>query len=238
MKKITDYIPNTITCVNVAAGTAAVFAAMRQDELWCGLQGYQWAYIFIAIAAVADFLDGLSARLLHAYSETGRELDSLCDLVSFGVAPAVLLYGACNACGVPAWGAWTAVLIPVFGALRLARFNVAATTAPSVNFTGLPIPANAIFWIGFTAWMYELEIISGVVVVVCVLLLSWIMTSRMRLFSLKFRSFNLRDNWERYSLVLACAVCCLTMGVTGLLWTIVYYVCLSAARQRRLARSK
>ena len=87
MNIITRNIPNTVTLVNLAAGICSIIFASHGFEHIAGLQAWQWSCIFIGIAAVADFLDGFCARLLHAYSNLGKELDSLCDLVSFGVAP-------------------------------------------------------------------------------------------------------------------------------------------------------
>ena len=112
------------------------------------MQGYQVAFVLIALAAVFDFFDGFTARLLHAVSPLGKELDSLSDAVSFGLAPGMVLYNMLVQYEPESGVAYIAMLIPVFGALRLAKFNV--STDQSTTFTGLPIPANAIFWIGFT----------------------------------------------------------------------------------------
>lgn len=90
LTKIKNNIPNAITCLNLLFGSMAVIVAFKPFEtIGCGLLGYQWAFIFIAAAAVADFCDGLVARLLHAVSPLGAELDSLSDCVSFGLAPAL-----------------------------------------------------------------------------------------------------------------------------------------------------
>lgn len=151
MKAIRNNIPNAITSLNLLFGCLACIAAFHCSDTMCGtdLKGYQWAFIFIALAAVADFFDGLVARLIHAVSNIGAELDSLADLVSFGLAPALVLYNIMLQQGAGHW-ALVALLLPVFGAIRLARFNV--DTNQTTTFTGLPIPANAIFWIGFTSW--------------------------------------------------------------------------------------
>ena len=91
MNVIVKNIPNTITCMNLTAGVLAIIASFRGAAPMWGLTGYEWCWILIGIAAVADFCDGFAARLLHAYSSLGKELDSLCDLISFGVAPAMLM---------------------------------------------------------------------------------------------------------------------------------------------------
>ena len=93
MKKIRNNIPNAITSLNLLCGCFACIAAFRCHEMVCGgLNGYELAFVFIALAAVADFCDGLVARALHAVSNIGAELDSLADLVSFGLAPSMVLY--------------------------------------------------------------------------------------------------------------------------------------------------
>ncbi len=98
-------IYRTGSLVSIVAGVMAVICAFGgRDALW-GLDGFAWAWIFIGIAAVADFLDGFAARTLHTYSSLGKELDSLCDLVSFGVAPAMIMFNCMEAVGSPGMGA-------------------------------------------------------------------------------------------------------------------------------------
>lgn len=225
MNVITRNIPNTITCLNLAAGIMAILCASHGDETWWGgLAAYNWAYIFIGIAAVADFLDGFAARLLHAYSSLGKELDSLCDMVSFGVAPAVVMHYCLGAAGAAEWTRWVVILIPVCGALRLARFNI--DTRQSTSFIGLPIPANAIFWIGYSALVYAGTgfVSEWYVVLLTVLFKSWLMVSPLHLFSLKFKTWGWRGNQWRWLLILTAPVLVFCMGVPGLMWLIVAYV--------------
>lgn len=206
----------------------AIALASKGGELVWQLPAYQWSFIFIAIGAVADFFDGFAARALHAYSNLGKELDSLCDLVTFGVAPAMILFYLLGEYGVAPWVAWTTLLIPVAGALRLARFNI--DTRQTTTFIGLPIPANAIFWIGYASlfaqdgvmFLSEWYWFIPVLLVEC-----WLMNSPLRIFSLKLKNFALKENFPRYLLVLAALVCCFSLGVGGLLWLIVFYVGLS-----------
>ena len=239
MNAIRRNIPNCITCLNVAAGVLAIISAMRGYEEQWGITGIAWAYIFIGIAAVADFLDGFAARLLNAYSGLGKELDSLCDLVSFGVAPAIILYQSLDWAHLnlqtPEWVKWTAVLVPVFAALRLARFNL--DTRQSENFIGLPVPANAIFWIGYTALLtpyYKLfhafgaggsELMAQWWCLLPILLVEcWLMVSPVRMFSLKFKTFGWSGNQWRWLLILTAGVLVFCMGVPGLMWLVIAYV--------------
>lgn len=224
MNIIRRNIPNSITCLNVLSGVLSIICSMKAtDPLW-GLKGYEWGFIFIGIAAVADFLDGFAARLLHAWSEMGKELDSLCDLVSFGVAPAMAVY-ACMTVSGAGWVRWLALLIPVAGALRLARFNI--DTRQTENFIGLPIPANAIFWIGYTSIAYTSSTLleSPVVFAIIVGLESWLMISPIPLFSLKFKTWGWRGNEFRWLLIVTAIVLVGCMGVPGLMWLIVAYLC-------------
>lgn len=210
--------------MNVASGVLSIICASKGDTGLWGLKAYEWAWIFIGIAAVADFLDGFMARLLHAYSNLGKELDSLCDLVSFGVAPAIIMYNALEIAGAPGWTGWFVLLIPVFGALRLAKFNI--DTRQTTSFIGLPIPANAIFWIGYSALM-----LSGVegmsqwwCVVPALVLESWLMVSPLKLFSLKFKTWGWKGNAFRWLLIVTAIVLVACMGVPGLMWLIIAYL--------------
>ena len=224
MNVIVKNIPNTITCLNLAAGVMAISCASAGDATLWGMAAYNWAYVFVGIAAVADFLDGFAARLLHAYSDLGKELDSLCDLVSFGVAPAMIMYNCLDAMSTAEWVKWLVLLIPVCGALRLARFNI--DTRQTTSFIGLPIPANAIFWIGYSALCYGgAEFLTQWwMAALAIVLESWLMVSPLRLFSLKFKTWGWKGNMWRWMLVVTAVVLVFCMGVPGLMWLIVAYV--------------
>ena len=224
MNAIVKNIPNGITCLNLVAGVMAVICAFGgRDALW-GLDGFAWAWIFIGIAAVADFLDGFAARTLHAYSNLGKELDSLCDLVSFGVAPAMIMFNCMEAVGSSEWVRWLVPLIPVAGALRLARFNI--DTRQTTDFIGLPIPANAIFWIGYSSLCLEgTEFLAEWYWFASIMILeSWLMVSPVRLFSLKIKTWGWKGNQWRWMIIITAPVLVFCMGVSGLLWLIVAYL--------------
>lgn len=195
------------------------------------MQGYQVAFVLIALAAVFDFFDGFTARLLHAVSPLGKELDSLSDAVSFGLAPGMVLYNMLVQYAPESDVAYIAMLIPVFGALRLAKFNV--STDQSTTFTGLPIPANAIFWIGFTNFYAEHHAdVPVLVVAVLVVALSLLMVCNLRMFSLKLHSLSVKENYKQYLLVLAFVICVGFCGVTGLAWAMLFYIVLSAVTKQ------
>lgn len=225
-------IPNTITLLNLLSGVVAILLSFRFDTRIGPLPGYQWAFIALGAAAIFDFLDGAAARLLRSYSELGKQLDSLSDLVSFGVAPAMLLLNALLLRSGGQWYAYSALLIPLFGALRLAKFNI--DTTQSVTFSGLPIPASAIFWIGFIAWIERYAAIPGpATTIALVLFVSLLEVSRIRMFSLKFHNFALAENFRRYIIILAAFIFCTFYGVSGLMWVIVLYILISATARKQ-----
>ena len=232
MKAIRNNIPNAITSLNLVFGCLACIAAFHCYDPMCGsgLKGYECAFIFIALAAVADFCDGLVARALHAVSNIGAELDSLADLVSFGLAPAMVLYNMMLGQGAGHW-ALLALLLPVFGAIRLARYNVDSTQG--TVFTGLPIPANAIFWIGFTAW-YAMHPVPLWLVIVLIVALSLLMVCNLRMFSLKMHNLSsLKENWAQYLQVIATVVAVVALGLPGLAVAIALYVLLSIIKKEK-----
>ncbi len=231
--KVISFIPNILTLCNLLSGCIAIYMAFHLNTPMGGLQGLHWCWIFIAAAAVFDFCDGASARGLHAYSNIGAELDSLSDVVSFGVAPAMLMLNTMVANQAPLWLAFVPLLVAAFGALRLAIFNV--DTTQTTTFRGLPIPANAIFWIGISAWIQQHGYPGSVAIVVLTLLMSWLMVSRLRMFSLKLKSFAVRENFRRYALILATVMFIITEGVAGLIWAIVLYILISAVGRKEQA---
>lgn len=110
-KAIKAQIPNSITLLNLLSGCVAIILSFSSLEQFGPLTGYQLAFLFIGAAALFDFCDGASARALKAYSNVGKELDSLADLVSFGVAPAMLLFNAVRLLSDGSWVAWVALFI-------------------------------------------------------------------------------------------------------------------------------
>jgi len=205
------HIPNFITSLNLASGFIAIIFAANGDLITAS-----W---FILAAMIFDFLDGLSARLLKAYSDIGKELDSLADIVSFGVAPALIIYQLLNnslslfaPVIVNSNGFWASLILlfpaimPICGALRLAKFNIDTTQTKS--FKGLPIPANALAVISvIIAGHYsESQLInsftaSPLLLMLFTIILSLLMVSRIPLLSLKISNFKFKGNEGRYILV-------------------------------------
>ena len=230
--KIKNYIPNSITCLNVLFGTLSILCASVHNATMWGLEGWQWCMLFIVLAAAADFFDGFAARMLHVKSPIGADLDSLSDQVSFGVAPAMLLaftlYGT-----APFWLAVLPVIIPVATALRLAKFNV--DTRQTTGFLGMPVPANAVFWIGYVAYFRDgaCWLASPWILIPSLVFISWLMVSEVPMISLKFKTWGFRENVARYLLILCSAALVGVLGIPGMLWVIVLYALLSLAFARR-----
>jgi CDP-diacylglycerol--serine O-phosphatidyltransferase len=205
------HIPNIITSLNLVAGFVAIIFAANGE-----LVTASW---LIFAAMIFDFLDGFSARLLKAYSEIGRELDSLADVVSFGVAPGIiiykLLYDSLAPVGVMVTDFESVLLtltmvlpaiMPVFAALRLAIFNLDPTQA--TTFKGLPTPANAIAVISviFAGHYSESPLFSSLTdsplsIILFTICLSLLMVSRIPLLSLKVSSLKFKGNEGRYILI-------------------------------------
>lgn len=237
LRKIITSVPNTLTLCNLVSGCLACICAFSFDssiDALGGLNGRQLAWILVGLAAIFDFFDGAAARWLHAPSPLGKELDSLADLVSFGVAPSLLLYNILSVWTGSWWIPFVALFIPAMGALRLAKFNLDDSQA--TEFKGLPIPANAIFWIGATAWMQShasqwmhTHVYWGNLIVCAVIItVALLMVSDMRMFSLKLKNFRIGDNFLRYILLIAAVGFVAVFGVEGFAYTIILYFLLSA----------
>lgn len=221
-------IPNIITLLNLLAGCIAITMAFRGD--------FTAVVIWVALAALFDFLDGMAARLLKAYSPIGKELDSLADVVSFGVAPAMAVYvllrdhlslpAALD--GLSSFVPYFAFLIPLFSAYRLAKFNL--DERQSSSFLGLPTPANALFWISYCYGIVQLSPRNEIFLYLTyalILLLSLLMVSEFPMFSLKIKSLQPRENRQQFTLIVLSAALIAVWGITGIAWSILTYIALS-----------
>lgn len=225
---ITRNIPNTITCCNLISGCIATLSAFMGE--------IHMALLWIIIGAIFDFFDGMSARLLHVSSPTGKELDSLADDITFGMAPAAIVFYEMGIMEYPAflnpvqpYMPFVAFLIAAFSALRLAKFNLDERQA--MGFIGLPTPANALFWgallvgagdiIENTTWMVP-------VVIVMILLSCWLLVSEIPMFALKFKHWGWKGNEVKYLFLITCVPLLIVFGVTAFAIIIAWYVLLSA----------
>lgn len=225
---ITRNIPNTITCCNLISGCIATLSAFMGE--------IHMALLWIIIGAIFDFFDGMSARLLHVSSPIGKELDSLADDITFGMAPAAMVFYEMGIMEYPAFLApvqpympFVAFLIAAFSALRLAKFNLDERQA--MGFIGLPTPANALFWgallvgagdfIENTTWMVP-------VVIVMILLSCWLLVSEIPMFALKFKHWGWKGNEVKYLFLITCVPLLIVFGVTAFAIIIAWYVLLSA----------
>jgi CDP-diacylglycerol--serine O-phosphatidyltransferase len=220
------HIPNLITSLNLVSGFLAIVFASSGD-----LVGASW---LILAAMIFDYLDGFAARLLKSYSDMGKELDSLADVVSFGVAPGVIilrlmsnLQSSDTIMFVPNDLQFASLLLlvpvvmPVCAALRLARFNVDPTQG--TTFRGIPAPANGIGVISLVlAFNFSASPVLGSLMnsplwlSIYTLLLSFLMVSRIKLLSLKISSFRFSENRGRYLLLALIIISVLFLGVKSL----------------------
>jgi CDP-diacylglycerol--serine O-phosphatidyltransferase len=232
------HIPNFITSLNLVSGFIAIIFAANGNLITAS-----W---FILAAMIFDFMDGFSARLLKAYSPVGKELDSLADVVSFGVAPGLIIYhllinsGSADAQINVNTGVIKTILfmlipaiMPVCGAIRLAIFNLDSTQ--STSFKGLPIPANALAVISvIIAGHYSASPLmasftgSPLLLILFTIILSLLMVSRIPLFSLKITNFRLKGNEGRYILLALILINVAIFGAMALPLIIPLYI-ISAA---------
>lgn len=218
---IVKHIPNTITSMNLLCGTAGVI---------CAFEGrLDYSFILMLAAAVCDFCDGLCARLLNAYSAVGKELDSLADLVSFGLLPAMMFHVAVSDAGAEGFLSWIPLAIVVFSALRLAKFNV--DESQTENFLGLATPACAMIIGSFFYYtanspdsMMVAWIGKPVFIILSSAILSALMVSRIPMFSMKFKKGGKAESplyRMRIAFIGVFCVCTVLVILFGLNWSMI-----------------
>ncbi len=225
--RLKKHLPNAITCANLFSGCIGIVFAF-QGELIAA------AYA-IFLSAIFDFFDGLASRVLKSFSGIGKDLDSLADMVSFGVLPAVIMYQLLlqgrQIDNVSPYLNFIAFLIPVFSALRLAKFNV--DTRQAENFIGLPTPANAILIASFpliinhnnryfTPYLLNPYVLSCFIIIMCSLLVV-----EVPMMSLKFKNRDFNENIFRYLLLLFSAILILFFKFAAVPVVIFIYITLS-----------
>ena len=251
-------IPNLFTLLNLVFGCLAVIFILQNGEQIVVLSAdgvsnvnlpekITWGSYCIFAAAIIDFLDGFVARLFKASSEMGKQLDSLADVVSFGVAPAMILYQLLRIAfaqqenGLDVSVVWLlpALLIPVAGAWRLARFNI--DTEQSYSFKGLPIPAAGLFiaalplilW--YPSYGIQAYLINQWILYVIIILLCWLMVSKLPLLSLKFKDYSVQNNLSKYLLVIIAVISLIFLKWLAVPVIIILYVILSLAFKNKAA---
>ncbi len=240
MKK---HIPNFITLLNLVSGSLALYMVLQERQ--------EAALAFFLVSVVFDFADGLLARLLKAGSEVGKQLDSLADLVSFGLVPAAMIFMVIRSAMLSGpvvsgdisivEGSLTTVeqmlllsvlIVPALAALRLAKFNVQPV---SEYFAGLPTPAFALFWTGiYYDFFVDCSIfgpaIGGWFFWGVMMVMSLLMIVQLPMLSLKFSNFRLVPNFFRYLLIAIAVLILVFTGIAGLPLVILTYILLSLVR--------
>ncbi|HVV53743.1 MAG TPA: CDP-alcohol phosphatidyltransferase family protein [Mucilaginibacter sp.] len=225
-KRIRKHLPNAITCANLFSGCVGIVFTFQENLIYA-------AYALF-LAAIFDFFDGFASRVLQSFSGIGKDLDSLADMVSFGFLPSAIMYElflrSPQLPGIGFYLNFTAFLVAVFSALRLAKFN--QDTRQADSFVGLPTPANAILiaslplilehHASLERYILNPYILTGFVLVMCALLVSEI-----PLMSLKFRNSDFNKNIFRYLLLMFSAILILFFKFTAVPVIIFIYITLS-----------
>lgn len=223
-------VPNMLTLANLLSGCAAIIFTLQYHA-------YETAFWLIVAAAVFDFLDGFAARLLKQTSPLGVQLDSLADDVTFGLAPAVVMYDlyihSTSYYGldpeIMGWLKWGVLIIAAFSVLRLAKFNI--DTTQSAEFEGLPTPANALMLLSLAVLAETGKVVlHQEIILVIALAASLLLISPIRMFAFKFKSFGIRGNELRYGFIVAALALIIFVPAYSLLAIIVLYIALSTLR--------
>lgn len=251
-------IPNLFTLLNLFFGCIAIVFTLQNGILISvSAEGTElldipekiWmASLFIGIAAVVDFLDGFVARLFNATSEMGKQLDSLADVVSFGVAPSMIIYQflrlsfAQEEGGLDVSLLWLlpAFILPCAAAWRLARFNL--DNSQSYSFKGMPVPAVGLFvaslpliyWNVNEAWVFSL-LLNKWFLYAMVFVLSYLMVSTLPLMAMKFKDYSIKHNVPRYLLIIIAVLSIVLLKWLAVPVIVVAYVLLSLLFKNKIA---
>ena len=234
MKK---HIPNSITCCNLISGCIATAFAFTGD--------IKVALLWIIIGAVFDFFDGMTARLLHVSSPIGKELDSLADDITFGVAPSTIIFSQLQLMSYPdfleplrPYLPFVSYIMAAFSALRLAKFNLDERQA--LGFIGLPTPANALFWgsllVGIGEQMYYRPW-TLYLILIGILVSSWLLVSEIPMFALKFKHWGVKGNEVKYLFLVTCVPLVAIFGITSFAIIVAWYVVLSMIVKQQASKS-
>ena len=214
MKK---HIPNFITCLNLFSGCVAVWLAFNDN--------FEGAFLAIILSAIFDFFDGFAARLLKAYSPMGKELDSLADMISFGLAPGAIVFSLLSETGINELLPFFAFIIPVFSGLRLAKFNI--DDRQTSSFIGLPTPANAIFITGM-AFAYPDFLVTHLWLLVAItVVFSYLLVAEIPMFALKLKSLAWNENQIQYIFLFGAILILAALQLNAFAPIIGWYIILS-----------
>ena len=200
------------------------------------------AMLFIVLGAVFDFFDGMSARLLNVSSPIGKELDSLADNITFGLAPSAVVFSLFMEIDIPEFMSgvsdllpYSAFIISVFSALRLAKFNL--DERQTTSFIGMPTPANALFWSSLAICISEgeyLQWFNALYLLLLVFVMSFLLVSELPMFSLKFKEFSWKTNKIKYIFLIVSISLLVLYGVNGLSAVILWYILLSVFLYKKI----
>lgn len=224
---MSKHIPNLLTISNLICGSIALYFTFQGELVFT-------AYL-IGLAAIFDFMDGAAARLLNVSSPIGKELDSLADMVSFGLVPGSVVFHLLEE-GALSQYSFIALVIPIFSAYRLAKFNV--DEDQNENFIGLPTPANCLVFISIPlittfnsdstiAYLVEIPEILLIITV----LLSLALVSRINMFSLKFTNFKYKDNKLRFFLIMMSIILLTWLEFSAIPIIVMLYILMSIANK-------
>ncbi|WP_437918260.1 CDP-alcohol phosphatidyltransferase family protein [Sphingobacterium sp. LRF_L2] len=204
MKK---HIPNTLTCLNLFSGCLGVLFALQNEHMF--------VFYCVLVSGIFDFFDGMLARLLHVKSTIGKELDSLADMVSFGFLPGAVLFMLLQSSVSSSYVPFLGFVVTVFSALRLAKFNV--DERQSSDFIGVNTPMNTFFVISLPFIAVDFPFIKQpIVLLVIVALLSFLLISEIRLFSMKLTSLAWQENKYKYIFVIVSLILLIGLQFTAL----------------------
>ena len=225
------HIPNTITCCNLLSGCVSILLLCHNHVLG--------ASAMIFVAAIFDFFDGFAARLLNAKSPIGGELDSLSDVVSFGVAPSFIIAMLLSKTGISWMVAdvnafpMLAFILAAFAAVRLAKFNI--DTRQSSSFIGLPVPAVGLFIASLPLMLAQIStdstlynfVVNPYFLLATVAIFSWLMISEVPFFSFKIKNLRFKENILRYFVVIFAIVAVIILKLVALPFVFLFYILLS-----------
>lgn len=231
--QITRHIPNFVTCCNLFSGCIASVMAFQAY--------YEAAILFIILGATFDFFDGMLARLLKVSGPLGKELDSLADDITFGLAPSVIVFSLFKEVqypdfmsGIADYFPYTAFIIAAFSALRLGKFNI--DPRQSSSFIGLPTPANALFWGSLVVGAHPFLIsdsFNALYLFALVILMSYLLIAELPMFSLKFKNLSWSDNKVSYLFLLICIPLLVVFRISGFAAIILWYIFLSLLTKKK-----